>query len=166
MKKTWIFLMIGSLAAAGAAVAGEQHIRHRVVVGPEHGADHVIEGEGPGQRVHFRFMMPALEELDLTEEQKAASKQIHEETFAQVKPLMEQHMKQMDEVHSLLDADNADATAVGQRMIAAHATMKQIEALHDSARERFSALLTAEQRAKLEEFEKKHPKKKFVRMMH
>lgn len=159
MKKTWIFLLIGSLALAGAALAGE-HVRHRVVMG---GPDHMIEG---GPEMHIRMMMPVLEELDLTEEQQAASKQIHEETFTQVKPLMEQHMKAMEEVHNLLDAGNADATTIGQRMIAAHAIQKQIREAHDGAMERFTALLTAEQRAKFEEFEKNQPKKKFFRIHH
>lgn len=146
MRKRILFSLIAALVlVAGTALAGE-HFK-RVVVG---------EGHGP----HMYFMHHDghfAEELGLSAEQKAAAKQLHEELWAKAEPVMEQHHQQMEEIHTLLDAGNANATEIGQKVIAAHATRKQLEAIHEDGMERFSALLTEEQRAKLEELKDKHP---------
>lgn len=144
MKKRILFSVLAALVlVAGAALAGE-HVK-RVMV---HG------GGGP----HMMHGGPAFaQELGLSDEQKEAAKQIHQEIWAKVEPIAEQHHKQFEEIHSLLDAGNANATEIGQKVIAAHATMKQVEALHEEGMERFKALLTEEQKAKLEELEKEHP---------
>ena len=89
--------------------------------------------------------------LDLTESQKTAARQLHQEAADKVKPLREQHREQMAEVHELLDTANPDPTVVGQKMIAAHATRDQIKAVHEETMARFSTLLNAEQKAKLAE---------------
>jgi Spy/CpxP family protein refolding chaperone len=113
---------------------------------------------GPGGMMadhaeHFDFIARA---LDLTDEQKAAAKKIHEEIAAKAEPLMEQHRQQMEEVHTLLDGDNPDATLIGQKVIAAHATGEQLKALHEEAMAKFSALLNADQQAKLKKFQEMH----------
>jgi Spy/CpxP family protein refolding chaperone len=134
------------LGLAGAGLA-QDHTFHRMAMPP---------GAGP----HMAFMMdggPLAEELGLTDEQKAAVKQLHEELMAQAKPLIEQHHKQMEEIHSLLDAGNASAEEIGTKVIAAHETGNQLKALHDANKDRFTALLTEEQRAKLKELEASHP---------
>ena len=98
--------------------------------------------------------------LDLTESQQTAARQLHQEAAAKAKPLREQHREQMAEVHELLDTASPDPTVVGQKMIAAHATRDQIKAIHEDIMTRFSALLNAEQKAKLaelhERFEERH----------
>ena len=144
MKKTVLFALLAALVLAGGmAVAGETF--HRM----HEGAD--------GPRMHMRHGgVPFLEELNLTAEQKESARQLHEEMMAKAHPIMEQHHQQMEEIHSLLDAGNANATEIGQKMIAAHATRKQIETLHEEGFERFKSFLTAEQQEKFEELKKEH----------
>ncbi|MFP5288015.1 MAG: Spy/CpxP family protein refolding chaperone [Thermoanaerobaculia bacterium] len=141
MKKRVLFSLMAALVlVAGAALAGE-HVKRFVIHG------------GPGMGMHGAFA----EELGLSAEQKESAKQLHEEVMAKAEPIMEQHHQQMEEVHSLLDAGNANATEIGQKMIAAHATRKQLEAIHEEGFERFKSILTEEQQAKLEELKKEHP---------
>jgi len=151
MRKMILASTIATLTlAAGAALAGD-HFKHMIPT-----------GEGS----HMAFLHSAIEKLGLTDEQKESVKQLHEEIWTKAKPLMEQHQQQMEEIHTLLDAGNANATAIGQKMIAAHAINKQVEALHEDAMERFSALLTEEQRAKLEKLEAEGPFKHRMPMDH
>src|SRR5688572_25326596 len=144
MKRKILFSLIAALVlVTGAALAGE-HFKQVMVHG------------GPGE--HMMHGGPAFaEELGLNDEQKEAAKQIHEEIWAKVKPIMEQHRQQFEEIHALLDAGNANATEIGQKTIAAHASMKQIHTLHEEGMERFKALLTEEQKEKLETLEKERP---------
>jgi Spy/CpxP family protein refolding chaperone len=141
MKKIAFAMMalLLTMAAFHAVQAGEGNkIVHKMVMG------------------HGGFEAHLSDALDLTEDQEAEAKKLHEEMFAKAQPLMEQHSQQMEQVHALLDADNPDATEVGTKMIEAHSYMKQIRTLHDDAMTRFSALLTAEQKAELEELKKSH----------
>ncbi|HEX6864298.1 MAG TPA: Spy/CpxP family protein refolding chaperone [Thermoanaerobaculia bacterium] len=143
MKRKILFSLIAALMlVTGAALAGE-HFKQVMVHG------------GPGAHMRHGGIGFA-EELDLTDEQKEAAKQIHEEIWAKVEPIAKQHHQQFEEIHALLDAGNANATEIGQKAIAAHATLKQVEALHEEGMERFKALLTEEQKAKLETLEKEH----------
>jgi Spy/CpxP family protein refolding chaperone len=145
MKKKILFSLIAALVlVTGAALAGE-HMK-RVVVHGDAAGPHMRHGG-----------IPFVAELGLNEEQKEAAKQLHEELMAKAHPVMEQHHQQMEEIHSLLDAGNANATEIGQKMIAAHATRKQLEAIHEEGFERFASQLTEEQKAKLEELKKDHP---------
>jgi Spy/CpxP family protein refolding chaperone len=146
MKKKILFSLIAALVlVTGAALAGE-HFKRVMVHGGGGGPHMFIEGAD-------RFVA----ELGLSDEQKEAAKQIHEEIWAKAEPLMEQHHQQMEEIHALLDAGNANAAEIGQKMITAHASRKQLEAAHEEGMERFKALLTEEQKAKLETLEKEHP---------
>jgi Spy/CpxP family protein refolding chaperone len=109
---------------------------------------------------HMEFMAKA---LDLTDDQKAAAKKIHAEVFAKAKPLMEQSEQQWQEIHDMLESGSADATAIGQRVIAAHATREQLSALHEDAMAKFSALLNADQLEKLKKFKEMHEREGFRR---
>jgi Spy/CpxP family protein refolding chaperone len=150
MKRKILFSLIAALVlVTGAALAGE-HFKKVMV----HGGG-VGHGEGGPRMMHDGHRYS--EELGLNEEQKEAAKQIHEEIWAKVKPIAEQHHQQFEEIHALLDAGNANPTEIGQKAIAAHATMKQVHALHEEGMERFKALLTEEQKEKLEALEKEHP---------
>ena len=156
MIKRILFSLIAALVlVTGAALAGE-HMK-RVMV---HDGGH---GEG-GPRMMHHGGMAYVHELGLSEDQKEAAKQIHEEIWAKAKPLMEQHHEQFEEIHALLDAGNANPTEIGQKAIAAHATMKQVHALHEEGMERFKALLTEEQKEKLEALEKENPGPHCMRM--
>ena len=149
MKSKVLFTLIAALMlVTGAALAGE-HFK-QVMVRGGHG-----EG-GPRMMMHGDHHRIS-EELGLSEDQKEAAKQIHEETWAKAEPLMEQHRQQFEEIHTLLDAGNANPTEIGHKAIAAHASMKQVRALHEEGMERFKALLTEEQKEKLETLEKESP---------
>lgn len=103
---------------------------------------------GPGDREEFLARY-----LGLTEEQKTAAKAIHEQVRAKAEPLMEQSRAQHDEIRALLDGTNPDATEIGQKMIAAHATGEQLKALHDEAMTKISALLNAQQLEKFKQLQ-------------
>lgn len=148
MKKVLFSLIAALVLVTGAALAGE-HFKQVMI----HGGGH---GEGGPRMIHHGGMA-YLQELGLNDEQKEAAKQIHEEIWAKAEPLMEQHRQQFEEIHALLDAGNANPTEIGQKAIAAHASMKQVHALHQEGMERFKALLTEEQKEKLETLEKEHP---------
>ncbi|HEX9942286.1 MAG TPA: Spy/CpxP family protein refolding chaperone [Thermoanaerobaculia bacterium] len=115
--------------------------------------------EGPVReriaRMHHDMHEHFGEDLNLTDEQKAAAKKLHEEVAAKAEPLLDQHHQQWREIHEMLDAGNADATEIGRRMIAAHAIHQQVKALHDEAETRFAALLTAEQLEKFKEHQER-----------
>ena len=110
-----------------------------------------MRGEMRGEMMEAHFAA-----LNLTEGQKAAAKQLHEELRAKAEPLMEQAHEQWEAVHALLDSDNPNPTEVGTRAIAAHQTRAQLKALHEEFKTRFTALLTAEQKEKLEAFHERH----------
>jgi Spy/CpxP family protein refolding chaperone len=136
-------LVVGGIA--GTARAGE-HMMHRMPGLPD--------GE---------FVSHIADALNLTQDQRDEAKQIHEAVFEKAKPLMEQHSAQMDEIEALLDAGKVTAQEIGTKVIAAHATRKQLEAIHDDAKAQFTALLNDEQKAKLEKMDFGHDK---MRMMH
>jgi Spy/CpxP family protein refolding chaperone len=110
---------------------------------------------GPGEMGAHHAAMIA-QALDLTDDQKAAAKKLHEELAAKAQPLMTQHHQQMAEIKTLLDSGNADAAEIGQKVIAAHATGQQLKALHEDFKTRFSALLNADQLDKLKKLEAMH----------
>ena len=141
MKKILVFASLVLALAAALFARGEAPAFHHRMASPEDMAQ------------HEEFMAKA---LDLTAEQKAAAKKIHEEVAAKAKPLMEQQQQQWEQIHTLLEGDNPDATDIGQRMIAAHAAGAQLKALHEEAMGKFKTLLNADQIEKLEKFETMH----------
>ncbi len=136
MKKILLALCAVLVIAgmAGVAVAGDRAHGPRMI------------------QMHHHFA----EALDLTEDQKASVKPLHEELRAQSEPVMEQLHQQMEELEALLDSANPNPTEVGNKAIAAHATRAQLKALHDDFKTRFTALLTDKQKAKLAEIDAKH----------
>jgi Spy/CpxP family protein refolding chaperone len=141
MKKFVLALSALLLIGSAAVFAAQGH---------GHGRGHARGGFSAHMGAHLAKV------LDLTASQQAAAREIHQEVAEKAKPLREQHREQMEEVHELLDTANPDATVVGQKLIAAHATREQIKALHEEAMTRFSALLNAEQKAKLAELHEEH----------
>lgn len=136
---------IGGVALAGHGHMGPMGMKHR---GPDGDAG---------------FYSHIADKLDLTEEQRESAKQIHEATFEKAGPIMEQHHAQMDEIETLLDAGTVSAQEIGTKLIAAHATKKQLKTLHEEAMGQFKALLTDEQKARFEEMDFGHMK---MRMRH
>lgn len=147
MKKILIGIC-AVLVLALAAVAMAAHPGHPG--GGPHG-DMKMHGKMHGEMMESHFAA-----LGLTEDQKAQVRQLHEELRAKAEPLMEQVREQHEAVQTLLDNANPDPTEVGNQVIAAHQTRAQLKALHEDFKARFSALLTAEQREKLEKFHEGH----------
>jgi Spy/CpxP family protein refolding chaperone len=149
MKKIAMSALVLSLLAVGGVALAQGHMMHHMPGPDDHGA---------------MFMAHISEELGLTQDQQDAAKQIHEALFEKAKPLMEQHQAQMDEIESLLDSGKATAQEIGTKVIAAHATRKQLEAIHDDAKAQFSALLTDEQKEKFEKMMAGHEEMMKMRM--
>ncbi|HSS49357.1 MAG TPA: periplasmic heavy metal sensor [Thermoanaerobaculia bacterium] len=103
---------------------------------------------------HAAFLAKA---LNLTADQQAAAKKLHEDLAAKAQPLMAQHRQQMQEIHALLDGGSADAAEIGQKTIDAHATGQQLKALHDDFKTKFSALLSPDQLAKFQQMQAARP---------
>lgn len=104
-----------------------------------------------------------IERLDLNESQQAALKTLQAEMNAKVEPLLEQHRQIFEETHEALEAGNADPTELGNRMIQGWELVKQVRAAHEELLTRLSAVLTAEQKEKLDEIRERHQKMR-VRM--
>ena len=146
MKRIVTYSLCAALALMGAAFAVHAQGHggmHRKMMG-----GHKARGHMAGMQEHEEMMAKA---LDLTADQTAAAKKLHAELLAKAQPLMTQHHQQMDEIKALLDGANPDATEIGQKMITAHATGQQLKSLHEDFMTRFSTLLTADQKAKLEQ---------------
>ncbi len=111
-------------------------------------------GHGAGMEQHAAYLAKA---LSLTADQQAAAQKLHADLTAQAQPLMAQHRQQMQEIHTLLDAGSASAAEIGQKTIDAHATGRQLKALHDDFTTKLSALLNADQLAKLQQLKAEHP---------
>ena len=143
-----------TLCFAAALVVGAAFALH--AQGPDfhHKGGHMGHMGGPEGMA--QMMEHVSKVLSLTDTQKAAAKKIHEETFAKAGPLMEQQHQQREEIHALLDGANPDATEIGQKMIAAHATDEQLKALHEAAMAKFGALLNADQLEKFKNLKEMH----------
>ncbi|HEY4562976.1 MAG TPA: periplasmic heavy metal sensor [Thermoanaerobaculia bacterium] len=102
---------------------------------------------------HTAFLTKA---LNLTADQQTAVTKLHQDLMAKAQPLMQQHHQQMAEVKALLDGVNPDANEIGQKTIAAHSTMQQMKALHDDFKTKLTALLTPDQKTKLQQMEQAH----------
>ena len=147
MKRILTYSLCAALVLMGAAFA---------VHAQGHGGFHgkMAGGHMAGMEGHHEEMMAKA--LDLTADQTAAAKKLHAELLAKAQPLMTQHHQQMDEIKALLDGANPDATEIGQKMITAHATGQQLKSLHEDFMTRFSTLLTADQKTKLEKMKQMH----------
>jgi Spy/CpxP family protein refolding chaperone len=134
-----IATVLAVLAAAGGrarADAGGPPCAHH---GPHHGSL-----MSPAE--HLAKLTPI---LDLTAAQQAAAKKLVRDATARTEPLTRQAGTQHEEIRTLLESSSPDATRVGQKVIAMHATHAQLEAVHRQELARFETLLSADQRARL-----------------
>ena len=100
---------------------------------------------GPGIGPRFA------EELGLSEDQKAQLEALRTKQRETLRPLTESARQAHDAFQAALDADNADAAAIGQAALAMKAADKKLRAAHEAAFEEMKAILTPEQAAKLEQ---------------
>ena len=105
---------------------------------------------GPGIGPRFA------EELGLSEEQKAQLEALRTKQRETLRPLMESARQAHDAFQTALDADNADAAAVGQAALAMKAADNKLRAAHKAAFEEMKAILTPEQAAKLDQVQAQH----------
>jgi Spy/CpxP family protein refolding chaperone len=112
---------------------------------------HGFHGQETGG--HTVFLTKA---LNLTADQQTAVQKLHQDLMAKAMPLMQQHRQQMSEVKSLLGGTNPDATEIGQKVITAHATQLQLKSLHEDFKTKLTALLTPDQKTKLQQMEQSH----------
>ena len=143
MKRTFA-LFLGAILLVGASAFAAGAGSHWKAAGD------------PTQMMQHRaaFLTKA---LNLTADQQAAAKKLHEDLAAQAQPLMAQHRQQMQEIRALLDGGSADAATIGQKTIDAHATGQQLKALHDDFTAKFSALLNPDQLTKFQQIQAAHP---------
>jgi len=90
--------------------------------------------------------------LTLTDAQKTAAQALQESLHATVQPLAEKERTAHEAIRAALDAASRDAAALGALTLQAYDAHKQIKAARDAFDTAFAALLTAEQKAKLECF--------------
>jgi protein CpxP len=115
-------------------------------------ATSVQAGDEPGRQGRHQWReMRMGRDLNLTDEQRASFKSIREEHRKAQEPLRQQHRELRQQIRQQLEGGNADPTAIGQLTIQAHALGRQLRESHAGLRERFEALLTPEQKARLEE---------------
>jgi Spy/CpxP family protein refolding chaperone len=139
MKRILAYGLCAALVLVGAAFA---------VHAQGHGGFH---GHMAGMQGHHEEFIAKT--LGLNADQTAAAKKLHAELLVKAQPLMTQHHQQMDEIKTLLDGASPDATEIGQKMITAHVTGQQLKTLHEDFKTKFSALLTADQKAKLQQMD-------------
>lgn len=103
-----------------------------------------------GPRGERGFVAGLTRALTLTTEQQTAVTTLYTALQTNLDAIRDQHETQAAEIRTLLDGDNPDPLVIGQKVIAAHATLEQGKALFDTFVSQVSALLTA---AQLEKFE-------------
>jgi Spy/CpxP family protein refolding chaperone len=92
--------------------------------------------------------------LDLTDDQKASVKALMEEQRKAAEPLWQQHRELRQQIRQQLDSGNPDPATVGRLTIQASGVGKQLREARAQAKERLSALLTAEQKTRLDALQK------------
>jgi Spy/CpxP family protein refolding chaperone len=146
MKK--ILIGICALLVLAAVALAQHH--------PDGGPHGKMKMRGEHGKMRGDMMEAHFAALGLTEDQKASAKQLHEELRAKAEPLMERLHEQHEQLQTLLEGANPDPATVGRQVITAHQTKAQLQALHEDFKTRFAALLTDEQKEKLEQFHERH----------
>ena len=88
--------------------------------------------------------------LDLDDAQKAQARQIFEDARAQAEPIRQANGDLAGQLRDALAADPPDPDAVGDLTIQIHTNRQQLRALWETAQTSFRAILTEEQRLRLD----------------
>lgn len=105
---------------------------------------------GTATRGERGFVAGLTRALTLATEQQAAVTTLYTTLQTSLETIRDQQEAQREEIRTLLEGDNPDPLVIGQKVIAAHATREQAEALFDTFVTQVSALLTPEQLTKFE----------------
>jgi len=131
----------------GAAVLSFMGLAAVGMAGEGRGFGGGREGWHGGGRHGFGMGM---RELNLTDDQKAQLKQIHEQQREAMKPLVEQHKALRDQIEQSLSSGKPDATRVGQLEIQLYNLRSQFRAQREKMQAAFENVLTPEQKAQFE----------------
>jgi hypothetical protein len=130
----------------------------------------VLAEHGPIKRMHGpggEGMADHLaERLDLNEGQKASLKTFLEQLHKEIAPLGEQTRTLHEEIKKELESGSPDATAIGERVIAAHAVHEKMKAAHDAFKEKLGTILDEEQKKELQEMHDRMHTRHFGPGMH
>ena len=149
----WMAALVGSLAVAAAAMGQAQ------------AGDKGLAGGGPGAHFGHGFRGDRLaNELNLTDKQKATWKQLHEQHFQSIQPLIEQERQIHTQIREQLDSGNADAEAIGKLMISGHDVRKQFQTSREELEAKLSQVLTPEQKAKFDALKQQRQERRGRRM--
>ena len=144
-------LMMTVAAAALTALPWVGVVRAQEPARPPHGREF-----GPGGPGGPGFGPRLAEDLGLSDDQKAQLEALRGKQREALRPLMESARQAHETFQTALDAESADATAIGQAALAMKAAEKKLRAAHDAAFEEMKAILTPEQAAKLEQARAQH----------
>jgi Spy/CpxP family protein refolding chaperone len=107
---------------------------------------------GPGMGIGMRDGSCLIDYLGLSDEQVAAWQNLRDQLHATLEPIREQRVALHERIQAALTSEGADACAVGQLMVQAHALGDQMRAAREANQTSFVALLTAEQQTKYQQF--------------
>ena len=102
---------------------------------------------GPGGAFGERIVERLTRLLELNDTQHATLEQLADRLADTTRPIHEQMRTNQQQIETLLEGSNPDATAVGRLVVANHGLQQQIKAARERFDTDFSAVLTAEQRA-------------------
>ncbi len=132
---TWVglfALLVASGGAAAAALAGHGH--------------HPFAGHGPaGEELADRHFERLAEFLELSESQREQLAALHDAHTKGLGERFEGLRAQFETVHEMAGSASADATAIGERVIALHREHRELAAARESFHREAEALLTPEQ---------------------
>lgn len=115
-------------------------------------------GMGPNGERGPRIGMIA-RHLGLTDEQKTQWKAIHEQEHTTAEPLRKAAGEARAAFHQAMESEAADAATLGQAALAMRNAQQALQAHQKATFERVKAILTPEQLAKVEEMEKRGPRR-------
>jgi Spy/CpxP family protein refolding chaperone len=88
--------------------------------------------------------------LGLSAEQKTQWDAIHQQLAASAEPIANQIGAAEVQLDTLAEASSPDATAIGRQFLVVRSLQQQMKAAHESAKQKIEAILTPDQRTKLE----------------
>ena len=135
MKRTLFTLSLVALVVAATAVVAQEKMRMEM---------------GGGE------MAAIVDALQLTPSQQAVFDSAHADFKAAAQPLLDKQRALGRQIETDLKSKSADACAIGGEMIAQHAITDQVLALHEQLKAKVSAVLTPEQKTKLEAISSMH----------
>lgn len=122
--------------------------------------EHKREGKWRGHRGGGRGMGRIMGQLNLTDDQKSQIKQIHQSNREALRPIKQQIRAKRQEIRESKAGGTFDQALVGQKMAEIAALQTQLEAAQFKIHQETMAVLTPEQRTKLEQLREQFKSKR------